>query len=532
MRSADARLRLRIKKFLLTKPNPERASSLDALFFYLHEKNILVFSYVIGIDIGTGSTKALAVNERGETVTSSQVHYDITSPRPGFCEQSPETVWSAFAACVRKITTELKSPPEAIVLSSAMHSVIPVDAEGKEIHPMIIWADNRSAAIAKKIYDSALGEILYEQNGTPLHAMTPLCKILWLKDNKPSVFNKAAKFISIKEYIWFRLFHDFQVDYSIASATGMMDIHTCQWSANALSLIDINETKLSTLVSTDYKRSNASADICSQLGILTRTVIVAGASDGCFANLGSFATEPGNAALTIGTSGAVRVASTRPIYNFKAMTFNYRLDSKTFICGGPTNNGGVALRWYVTNFLKLPLVTANDYNRVLDTINAAPPGSDGLIFLPYLFGERAPIWNSDASGVFFGIRNHHKQEHFTRAVVEGISLALYDIAENLMSGGSTIKQIHVSGGFVRSSAWLQILADIFNIKVCLLNSDDASALGAAFMGLTETGMVADLDSIKPKTIKEVLPRTAFNDVYQRNFEAYRKIYNCTKDLMI
>jgi gluconokinase len=311
-----------------------------------------------------------------------------------------------------------------------------------------------------------------------------------------------------------------------------MDIQSCQWNSNALSLLDIESEKLSQLVPTNYKRSNVNPDLCTQLGILARTPFIAGASDGCFANLGSFATEPGVAALTIGTSGAVRVASTQPVYNFKAMTFNYRLDEKTFICGGPTNNGGVALKWYVTNFLKLPLITADDYNQVLTTIAIAPPGSEGLIFLPYLFGERAPIWNSESSGVFFGIKSHHKQEHFTRAIVEGISFALYDIAENLMAGGSAIQQIHVSGGFVRSSAWLQILADIFNIKVCLLNTDDASAMGAAFLGLKETGLVNDIQTLKPKTITEVFPRSVNREVYQQNFKSYRKVYNCTKELMI
>ena len=488
--------------------------------------------YVIGIDIGTGSTKAVALTPRGETISSSQVHYDIVTPLPGHCEQDPEMVWNAFISCVKKITTDLKSPPETVVLSSAMHSVIPVNRFGEPIRPMMIWADNRSASIAKRIHESSLGEVLYEQNGTPLHAMTPLCKILWLKEHDEEAFNQTFKFISIKEFIWFKLFNDFQVDHSIASATGLMDILLCEWNSNELSLLDLGSEKFSQLVPTNYKRSNVSSERCTQLGILPRTPFIIGASDGCFANLGSFATDPGIAALTIGTSGAVRVASNQPVYNFKAMTFNYRLDDNTFICGGPTNNGGVALKWYVTNFLKLPLVTADDYNTILKTLSIASPGSDGLIFLPYLFGERAPIWNSDSAGVFFGIKSHHKQEHFTRAIVEGISLALYDIAENLIAGGSTIREIHVSGGFVRSSTWLQILADIFNIKVCLLNTDDASAMGAAFLGLKETGLIDDIQTPKPKTVREVLPQAAHREVYKRNFDAYRKIYNCTKELMI
>lgn len=488
--------------------------------------------YVIGIDIGTGSTKALALNGMGSTIASSQVHYDIRTPQSGYCEQDPEVVWSSFINCIKKITLELTAPPEAIILSSAMHSLIAVNVKCEAIYPMMIWADNRSAAIARRIHESSLGEVLYEQNGTPLHAMSPLCKILWLKENEPVTFAAAYKFISIKEYIWHKLFNDFQVDHSIASATGLMDVVRCEWNENALDLLQISPTQLSQLVPTNYKRSNIAPSLCGQLGIVSRTLFIIGASDGCMANLGSFATDKGIAALTIGTSGAIRVASSEPVFNFKAMTFNYRLDEQTFICGGPTNNGGVALKWYVTNFLKLPLISADDYNRILSTITHAKPGCDGLIFLPYLFGERAPIWNSDASGVFFGIKSHHKQEQFTRAVVEGISFALYDIAQNLIDGGSCIETIHVSGGFVRSASWLQILADIFNLKVCLLNNDDASAMGAAFLGLKEIGMVSDLDKLRPNNIKEVMPQAENRDVYQRNFQAYRKIYNCTKELML
>jgi gluconokinase len=494
---------------------------------YIHEKFFMA-SYVIGVDIGTGSTKALAVNHQGKVVFSAQVHYPTLNPKSGYCEQAPEIVWQAFIKCINRIVGEEKQTPDAIILSSAMHSTIPVNENGSPLQNMIIWADNRSAAIARKIKDSSSGERLYRETGTPIHAMSPLCKITWIKENDPELFKKTFKFISIKEFIWFKLFKTYEVDHSIASATGLMDIHTCEWSDLALKTCDISTAQLSKLTQPDFVRTGIEEEAGKLLNIPTSIPFIMGASDGCFANLGSFATSYGIAALTIGTSGAVRVASPSPAYNFSAMTFNYRLDEKTFISGGPTNNGGVALRWYAETFLQKTLDTAADYDNILSALPLTPPGSDGLIFVPYLYGERAPIWDSNASGVFFGIRSSHTQAHFTRAVVEGISMALYDIADNMIQGGLAISQINVSGGFVKSATWLQILANIFNKKICLINSDDASAIGAAYLGLKSLGIIEHYDLLQPETMKEILPQEQFIDVYKSNFKIYRSIYQNLK----
>jgi gluconokinase len=486
--------------------------------------------YVIGVDIGTGSTKALAVNFKGQVIFSQQAHYNTATPAQGYSEQEPGLVWEAFVKCVSGITTAAQKNPAAIILSSAMHSVIPVGENGASLHPMITWADNRSADIARRIRQSAAGEMLYEQTGTPIHAMSPLCKIAWLREHDASLFGKTAKFISIKEYIWFNLFKTFETDHSIASATGLMDIETFTWSENALDTAGIQQHQLSSLVSTTYGRDDADPEVCAMLGVHPATRFIIGASDGCLANLGSFATAPGIAALTIGTSGAVRVASKLPVHNFGAMTFNYRLDEQTFICGGPSNNGGAVLKWFVESFLQKELVTAADYDSILNTITQTKAGAEGLIFLPYLFGERAPLWNSEASGLFFGIKNMHTQSHFTRAVVEGISMALYDIAENMMKSGLPISQVHVSGGFVRSSAWLQILANIFNTKICLINSDDASAAGAAYLGLKSLKIIGDHNTLMPETIKEILPQPECVALYQHNFKTYRLLYNNLREI--
>ncbi len=306
--------------------------------------------YIIGIDIGTGSTKAVAVNTAGDVIETSQVSYPTLQPQPAYSEQAPEIIWQAFIKCISRISTTLGPKPSAVVMSSAMHSLIPVDQNGAPLMNMITWADNRSASIAVRVKESADGQSIYEQSGTPIHAMTPLCKIIWLKENEPDLFDKVFKFLSIKEYIWFKLFDTYETDYAIASATGLFNIYENQWNPRSLEICGITDGQLASPLPTDHQRVGLTKDSDKLLKIDPQTPFIIGASDGCLANVGSFAITPGTAALTIGTSGAIRVACTKPTTNFKAMIFNYSLFDDLFISGGPINNGGVVLKWYAEEF--------------------------------------------------------------------------------------------------------------------------------------------------------------------------------------
>lgn len=486
--------------------------------------------YIIGIDLGTGSAKAIAMDHKGDVVDSAQVSYPTLQPQQGYQEQNPHVIWDAFVAATSQLTSRL-GPPEAICLSSAMHSIMPVDVNADPLTNLIIWADNRSASFARDIQYSPAGKNIYEKTGTPIHAMTPLCKLPWLKQHESAAFHNAYKFISAKEYVWFRMFSVFEVDYSIASATGLMDLETRSWNPKSLELVSLSQNRLSDLVNTNYTRKCTNAELCHKLGITTGTLFVIGASDGCLANIGSFATRPGCLAVTIGTSGAVRVIQQKPMLNFKAMTFNYLLDESTYVCGGPINNGGVTLRWYAENLLGKKLDSAAEYATLLEALDHTSPGANGLIFLPYILGERAPIWNSEASGVFFGMRAYHRQEHFTRAVVEGVSASLYDIAYNMIETGLDIDQIHVSGGFVHSEQWLQILADLFGKKICLVNTADASAVGACYLAMKAIGIISDYKELEPSQLKEYHPDPDNMEAYRKMFLKYREVYDHVAGLM-
>ncbi|RYY26604.1 MAG: gluconokinase [Sphingobacteriaceae bacterium] len=479
--------------------------------------------YILGVDIGTGSVKAVAVNLSGQAFASAKKHYPVMQPEPGFAEQDPELIWQAFLDCIRKVTTQLEQPPEAISLSCAMHSLILADAKGKPLTNMLTWADTRSAAIAEKLRFSADGKSLYEQNGTPIYSMLPLSKIIWFKENQEAVFKRAAKFVSIKELIWFRLFNHFQVDFSIASATGLFDIVNFRWNKSTLKLAGIEENRLSEPVSTTYMRQNAQLEICRQLNLKLDTFWVIGANDGCLANLGSGANQPGFAALTIGTSGAVRVASSKPLYNFEAMTFNYILDENTYICGGAINNGGLVLNWLLEQFMLIKTVSADSYQQLFDAVKTVPAGSNGLLFLPYLTGERTPLWDSNSCGVFFGIKTDHQQSHFLRAALEGVCYAIRNVLEAVLQSAETLQEIRVSGGFTASEVWLQLLADITGKKLVVVQTEDASAVGAAYLAI-QTGRFAGFNLQDFSTQKAILPDQKKHHLYTQYYQLFVNLY--------
>lgn len=486
--------------------------------------------YILGIDIGTGSTKAVAVGMDQIAFESSQYFYPTAIPQPGYSEQHPELIWQAFQQSIKEVVTKLKVNPVAITLSSAMHSVIAVDELGRALAPMMTWADSRSTLMADGLLAVPLGMELYQQTGTPIHSMSPLSKILWIKAQQPEFFKTVYKFISIKEYIWYRLFGAFEVDHSIASCTGLMDVKMLEWSELAMQTAGITVSQLSALVPTTYVRKdfvNSSALACLANG----TPFVIGASDGCLANLGTGAVAPGIAALTIGTSGALRVASHHTVFNEKAMTFSYRLDEDIFIDGGPVNNGGVALKWHLKNLYRKEQLDAEDYSLALAEMDKIAPGAGGLIFLPYLQGERAPIWDSKSCGTFFGLRLTHQSPHFTRAVIEGICFALNDVLQSLVASGQEIIQLNVSGGFTTSAEWLQIMADITGKKLVLASTEDASAIGAAYLAIKALGIATDYPLPNQLEMVTISPNEAHHQVYKEYFLLYKKLYANLKGLM-
>ena len=485
--------------------------------------------YILGIDIGTGSTKAVAVGLQGTVIHVSQHYYPVKSPKPGYSEQDPELILEAFLNCITDTVKEI-GEPEAVSFSSAMHSVIPVDENGNALADMMTWADARSEEIAGRLLRSGKGAEIYRISGTPIHAMTPLCKLIWLRENEPALFERTIKFISIKEYIWHHLFGDYEVDHAICSSTGLFDIKKLAWNNEACELAGITIGNLSSPVSTTYKRRDIKLSVASLLGLNNSIPFIIGASDGCCANLGSYVSGPGVASLTIGTSGAVRITSPQPVINAEAMIFNYLLDEHTFVCGGAMNNGGIVLNWLLQNFMDKKLPGHDDYTELFELIATIPAASDGLLFLPYLYGERAPIWDTKTCGTFFNIKPSHTRAHFLRAGLEGICLALNDVLNTLENASGPIEKLHISGGFTTSAVWVQMLADINGKELVILQEGDASAIGAVLLALRALDIQAFPEPEYDRQ-KSIFPNMDNHNIYKGSFALFKKLYHQLKGIM-
>lgn len=481
-------------------------------------------THFVGVDIGTTSTKAIIFSESGEVLAQESVGYGMYHPKPNYAEQNPDEIYNAFEVCLEKI--QLKLPENAqnigISFSSAMHSLLAIDENGKPLTPLIIWADNRASSITKELKTTDLGIEIYHRTGIPIHPYSVLSKLLWLKENEPKIFEKAYKFIGIKEYIWSKLFGKYEIDMSLASGTGMFNIHTQTWDELALKTIGINETKLSEIVPINQKiefRSPTSNLEPRNSKIKTFNFCI-GAGDGPLANVGSGAMEAGKMALTIGTSGAVRICSKEAFTDPQMRSFDFVFDENTHIIGGATNNGAVVLQWLKEDILKTDVST----EKLIEEASKTPIGAEGLIFLPYILGERAPIYQPEAQGVFFGLNKNHTQAHFVRAVLEGIILNLYSIGKILMQK-EPIEEILVSGGFAQSKIWLQILADIFQKKVVISETIESSAWGAV---LVMKGWENNAKLTENTKKEVVLPNISNKVLYQELHDRFENIYERLK----
>ncbi|WP_295126451.1 gluconokinase [uncultured Chitinophaga sp.] len=481
--------------------------------------------YILGVDIGTSSTKTIAVLRSGKVIADSREAYPTHQPQPGRSEQDAHQLYEAILKTIRSVTAQLGYAPAAVSFSSAMHSFMAVDAAGKPLTPLIIWSDNRSESYAVALRNTPQGQAIFRQTGTPVHPMSPLCKLMWLKNQEPAIFNAAHKFIGIKEYVIYQLCEAYITDYAIASATGLFDIRQKVWSAEALALADITEDRLPVAVPSAQILPPVHTALLAANGLATSTVFVAGASDGCLAQLGSGAINPGEAAITIGTSGAIRTVTTHPQADETGRLFTYVLEDR-YVSGGAINNGGVAVQWLAG------ILTPGAFSAAAFTEDAftVPPGCEGLLCLPYLQGERAPVWDSRASGSFANVHQHHTAAHFKRALIEGISFSLYSIVEALLTTAGPVKQVSVSGGFTASEQWIQLLADIFQLPMLLEKENDASALGAALLGwhaLKEIDMWA---YNPPPGTKVFEPGKAHYETYMRNYKAFGMLYHQMKQI--
>ena len=504
-------------------------------------------NYAIGVDIGTTSTKAVLFSKSGKSICETSIEYPLHHPEPQASVQDPDEILEAVIMSVNKImnhSTVSKEEIDLLSFSAAMHSLIAVDEKGKPLTPSITWADQRSEPYAKKLKETN-GQSIYEKTGTPIHPMSPLTKLMWLKKEKPEVFKDADRFIGIKEYVMYHLFDQYVVDYSIASATGLFNMYTLDWDEEALKTAGISKEKLSRLVPTTEVFSGMKESYAERMGIIADTPVVIGANDGCLANLGVDAIDKGVVAVTIGTSGAIRTVTDKPVTDEKGRIFCYALTENHWVIGGPVNSGGMIMRWLRDELCQEDVKEAHErgmdpYDVMTEKMATIQPGSNGLLFHPYLAGERAPSWNAHARGSFFGLAMHHKREHMMRAVLEGINMNLCTVLSALEDLIGRPEKVHATGGFVNSEVWVQMLADVFDRAVHIPETGESACLGAVVLGRYALGEIDDLTEVskmvKMNRIKEPDPESAavykeLLPIYSRLHDSFEKDYDALAEFV-
>lgn len=487
--------------------------------------------HILAIDLGTSHCKAVIVTKMGEVLNTWQVISPSISNEPGQHEQDADELFNRVIGLMKNaFESSAGSAISCVCFSAAMHGLMAVDAAGKPLTNLITWADTRSDVYAKQLLKQPIALKIYQHTGPPIHSMTPLCKLLWMKAERKEIFDRAYKFISLKEYIFFRLFNKYIIDCSIAAATGYFDIYTKTWNADALTILSIGAEKLSTPVEVTHAETALLPYYQSLFNIQQQVSFVTGASDGTLANLGCGAVTKDKLAITIGTSGAVRVVVPQPFERKLNTVFIYLLTEGMYVVGGPTNNGGNVLQWFVQQVLQRADVDKG-FNEALMLAESIGPGAEGLIFLPYINGERAPVWDALAKGAFIGLTARHNQSHLARAVVESICYAVYDVFFSMENLKDDVQVIYASGGFTKSDFWVQLVADIFGKKVMVNDVADASAIGAAMIGMLAQGWIKDISEAQQmvKEGKAFLPDMDKHQQYQKVFAMYRSLYLTLKD---
>ena len=492
---------------------------------------------VIGVDIGTTSTKIVAYDALGGRRAAWERGYSLDEPRPGYAVQDPDTVFEAVVTGLVEVVGQLRpaglrgegrAEIAGVAFSSAMHSLVGVDEEGRPLTGSVTWADLRAVDQARRLREAPLGPALHRATGTPVHPMSPLTKLMWFREVQPELAAAVAKWVGIKEYVTARLTGEYVMDRSIASGTGLCSLASGSWYPAALAAAGVDAARFPAVVPTRH-RMELTEPMARRLDLVGVPVIV-GAGDGPLANLGSGAVRPGVASCSLGTSGAVRLLVDSPGIDAAGRVFCYHLTEGRWAVGGAISNGGDVLDW-VGAALAPDVAAAGRAGAGKEALIAlaseAPAGSDGLLMLPYLLSERAPHWNAQATGVYIGLTRAHRRPHLVRAALEGVCQQLALVLEAVGQAGYPVSEIRATGGFLRDHRMRALLTDVMGRDIGFTAATDGSAFGAALLGMEALGLVDNLDlaaDLVP-VVETLHPDAGAAATYRRQREVFKGLFD-------
>ncbi|MGY1700416.1 gluconokinase [Geodermatophilus sp. SYSU D00766] len=480
---------------------------------------------VVGLDSGTTATKAVTAGVDGRVRDLVSVGYSLSMPAPGRAELDGRRLADAAVQALAAVSAAVHGRGDRVVgisLSAAMHGLVPMDDDGRPLGPVVTWADDRAAGFAGALRADGRAGGLHTRTGTPVHPMSPLLKLAWLRAEDPDRLAGVPRWGGVKELVVAALHGGPQVlDRSCASSTGLYGLRTGSWDPEALQIAGVRADQLGVVLPTTAVLPGLRPEVAAATGLPRDTPVVIGASDGVLANLGLGAVRPQVAAVSLGTSGAMRVVVPEPTTDPAHRLFCYALTDDQWVVGGAVNNGGSVVRWAGQALAGGEALTGEDADaldaRLLAEAQEVPAGSAGLLCLPYLLGERAPWWRSGLRGAYVGLRREHRRPHLVRAAVEGVCQQLALVRDAFSATGVPVTEVRATGGAVASPLWVRTLAAALDLPVRVADSPEGTGLGAALLGLHALGALPDLDAATALVgvSDPVEPDPAAADLYRR-----------------
>ncbi|MCB0197367.1 MAG: xylulokinase [Anaerolineae bacterium] len=490
-------------------------------------------AYYLGIDSSTTGVKALLIDDNGDVVGTATTELPLSTPKPLWSEQDPADWWNGTVNSIKQVLQSTNITGEeikAIGLTGQMHGLTLLDEAGDVLRPAILWNDQRTGPQCDEIRARLGKKRLVEVTGNDALTGFTAPKILWVREHEPDIYDEIDQILLPKDYIRYKLTDDYATDKAGAAGTLLFNVKSRNWSVEVLDALEIPGGWLPPTYEGTEVTGHVSDEAALATGLEPGTPVVGGGGDQAAGAVGVGAVQPGVIALTLGTSGVVFASAAEPFIEPEGRlhAFCHALPGRWHMMGVMLSAAG-SLRWY-----RDTMAPGVDFDTLLAPTAAIPPGSEGLLFLPYLTGERTPHPDPLARGAFAGLTVRHTLPHFTRAVLEGVAFGLRDGFELMKAAGLTdIKQVRVSGGGAKSPIWRQILADVLNVELVTVNTSEGAAYGAALLGAVGAGVWPDVDTATEACIQltgSTRPQEATVAAYEPYYAQYRELYPALQNI--
>jgi len=488
-------------------------------------------TYFIGIDSSTTATKALLMDEQGTVVAVASSEYPYETPKPLWSEQEPDLWWDATIKSIRGVLEKAGidgSEVGAIGLTGQMHGLVLLDENGKSLRPSILWNDQRTGAQCEEIHETVGKQRFIEVTGNVALTGFTAPKILWVRENEPEIYAQSRQILLPKDYVRFKLTGVYAMDRAGGAGTALFDVKERTWSPEILEKLQIDPALLPPTYEGTEVTGKVNAEAAQLTGLKEGTPVVGGGGDQAAGAVGVGAVRSGVVGLVLGTSGVVFATTPSALIEPEGRlhAFCHSVPDRWHFMGVMLSAAG-SLRWY-----RDTLAPGMDFNELLAPAVEVPAGSEGLLFLPYLTGERTPHPDPLARGAFVGLTVRHTKPHMTRSVLEGVAFGLRDSFELIKGAGlPNIEQVRISGGGAKSPLWRQILADVFNAELVTVNTTEGAAYGAALLAGVGAGVWPDVDAACDACVKvtgSTAPQVEMVPLYESAYQNYTQLYPALK----